>query len=54
MMRRLALVTGLAMALAACGVDGPPQRPAGDEGLQTGATLTISVPAEDDAPRARP
>lgn len=54
MMRRLALVTGLATALAACGVDGPPRRPAGGEGLQTGATLTIDVPAQDDAPRVRP
>ena len=54
MMRRLACVTGLTIALASCGVDGPPRRPAGSEGLQTGATFTIGVPAQDDAPRARP
>lgn len=38
---RLAGILGLALALAACGVEGPPQAP----GLTVGGTLTFGVGA---------
>ncbi len=42
------------LALAACGVDGPPHQPGTDSGITTGATLTIEAPGADDPPRVRP
>lgn len=41
---RLAGILGLALALAACGVEGPPQAPQAP-GLTVGGTLTFGVGA---------